>query len=222
MKKLVKIVVALLLITVVGIGIYARTIDHLSNRLGNSTDEFTIDVGMRLAGTEDGWVKELDAPAGSEVEMLLEYRNVSNKVQLGVSVWAELPEGLEYVENSTCLWNDRYNDGIVVAENTITDVGLNIGSYAGATDDNPGATATVLLTVKVPEDIPITTSLAPTFKVGTSDYMNTAETLIKVVKDNDPTRNIMQRPADYTDDAATSTPETETDTDTTSIPEGTI
>ncbi len=82
-----------------------------------------------------------------------------------------LPKNLEYVKDSTVLYNSNYQNGTKVVENTLTTTGINIGSYG------VNGNAYVRFTAKV-----VNNSLA----CGNNQLVNWANATVnsKVVKDD--------------------------------------
>ena len=83
---------------------------------------------VRIKGTK-GWNETVDAKVGDEVEYQIEYVNLLSEQVNDVMIRDILPTNVEYVKDSTYLYNSNYQSGIHIKENTLTTVGLNIGSY---------------------------------------------------------------------------------------------
>ena len=84
---------------------------------------------VRIKGTK-GWNESVDAKIGDEVEFQIEYVNLTNETVDNVMIRDILPTNMEYVADSTYLYNANYQSGVQVVENTVTTTGINIGSYA--------------------------------------------------------------------------------------------
>ena len=97
---------------------------------------------VRLKGAK-GWNEYVDAKIGDEVEFQIEYVNLTSDVVDNVMIRDILPNNLEYVADSTYLYNANYQSGVKVVENTVTTSGINIGSYG------PKGNAYVRFTAKV-------------------------------------------------------------------------
>jgi len=83
---------------------------------------------VRIKGTK-GWKEVVDAKIGDEVEFQIEYKNLTSETVNNVMIRDVLPTNMEYVKDSTYLYNANYQSGVQVVENTVTTTGINIGSY---------------------------------------------------------------------------------------------
>lgn len=83
---------------------------------------------VRIKGTKT-WSESVEAKVGDEVEYQIEYVNLLADQVNNVMIRDILPTNVEYVANSTYLYNSNYQDGVLLAENTVTTSGINIGSY---------------------------------------------------------------------------------------------
>ena len=83
---------------------------------------------VRLKGTKT-WGEMVDAKVGDEVEYQIEYVNLAANRVNDVMIRDILPNNMEYVADSTYLYNSNYQSGVKVVENTVTTSGINIGSY---------------------------------------------------------------------------------------------
>lgn len=83
---------------------------------------------VRLKGTKE-WKESVDAKIGDEVEYQIEYKNITSETVSNVMIRDILPKNMEYVKDSTYLYNANYQSGVQVVENTVTTTGINIGSY---------------------------------------------------------------------------------------------
>lgn len=84
---------------------------------------------VRLKGTKE-WGEVVEAKVGDEVEYQIEYVNLLADQVNNVMIRDVLPTNVEYVPNSTYLYNAQYQNGTLLAENTLTTTGINIGSYS--------------------------------------------------------------------------------------------
>lgn len=125
---------------------------------------------VRIKGTK-GWKEVVDAKIGDEVEFQIEYKNLTSETVNNVMIRDVLPTNMEYVKDSTYLYNANYQSGVKVVENTVTTTGINIGSYT--TNGN----AYVRFTAKV-----VDKSLA----CGSNQLVNWASSTVdsKVTKDD--------------------------------------
>ena len=83
---------------------------------------------VRLKGTKT-WGETVTAKVGDEVEYQIEYVNLLSEKVNDVMIRDILPTNVEYVKNSTYLYNSNYQSGVLLKENTLTTTGINIGSY---------------------------------------------------------------------------------------------
>ncbi len=83
---------------------------------------------VRIKGTTE-WSESVDAKVGDEVEYQIKYKNLLADQVNNVMIRDVLPTNVEYVENSTYLFNSQYQSGVLLKDNTVTTTGLNIGSY---------------------------------------------------------------------------------------------
>lgn len=83
---------------------------------------------VRIKGTKT-WSESVEAKIGDEVEYQIEYVNLLADQVNNVMIRDILPTNVEYVPNSTYLYNSNYQNGVLLAENTIATSGINIGSY---------------------------------------------------------------------------------------------
>lgn len=97
---------------------------------------------VRIKGTKD-WSESVEAKIGDEVEYQIEYQNLLAEEVSNVMIRDMLPNNVEYVENSTFIYNASHPEGFNLPENTLTTTGINIGSYT------PKSNAFVRFTGKV-------------------------------------------------------------------------
>ncbi len=83
---------------------------------------------VRLKGTKE-WGESVVAKVGDEVEFQIEYVNLLSDQVKDVMIRDVLPTNVEYVANSTYLYNSNYQSGVLLSDNTVTTTGINIGSY---------------------------------------------------------------------------------------------
>ena len=83
---------------------------------------------VRVKGTKT-WSESVDAKIGDEVEFQIEYVNLLGEQVNDVMIRDVLPANLEYVNDSTYLYNANYQSGVKLKDNTVTTSGINIGSY---------------------------------------------------------------------------------------------
>ncbi|MBQ6461659.1 DUF11 domain-containing protein [Candidatus Saccharibacteria bacterium] len=125
---------------------------------------------VRLKGTKD-WSESVDAKIGDEVEFQIEYVNLTSETVDNVMIRDVLPTNMEYVADSTRLYNSNYQSGVQVVENTVTTTGINIGSYG------VNGNAYVRFTAKV---------VNKTLACGSNQLVNWASSTVnsKVTKDD--------------------------------------
>lgn len=109
--------------------------------------DYYVDKVVRLEGTKE-WTNYVNAKVGDRVEFQVEYENTSTKgeIQYDVMLKDVLPSNLRYVPNSTKIWNDKYDGGLVTPDGDIVGSGINIGHY------KPGSNAFVRFTAEVVDD----------------------------------------------------------------------
>lgn len=83
---------------------------------------------VRIKGTK-GWYESVDAKVGDEVEYQIEYENLLSEQVKNVMIRDILPTNVEYVQNSTYLYNTTYPNGVLLQDNTVATSGINIGTY---------------------------------------------------------------------------------------------
>ena len=83
---------------------------------------------VRIKGTKD-WSESVNAKIGDEVEYQIEYTNLLAEQVKNVMIRDILPTNVEYVKDSTVLYNSNYQNGTKLADNTVTTSGINIGDY---------------------------------------------------------------------------------------------
>lgn len=83
---------------------------------------------VRIKGTKE-WAESVDAKIGDEVEYQIEYQNLLAEEVKDVMIRDVLPTNVEYVADSTTLYNASNPSGLHIVENTLTTTGINIGDY---------------------------------------------------------------------------------------------
>ena len=83
---------------------------------------------VRIKGTTT-WSESVNAKVGDEVEYQIEYVNLLADQVKDVMIRDVLPTNVEYVADSTYLYNSNYQDGVLLKDNTLTTSGINIGDY---------------------------------------------------------------------------------------------
>lgn len=112
-----------------------------------STTRFDSKLNLSIRKNDiSEWQKELqDVSVGDIVQLQAEFINsrgflstflgkiaANNDLDIttgNIMIRSVLPDSLEYVENSTILFNSNYQNGIKIRDNTINTSGINIGSY---------------------------------------------------------------------------------------------
>lgn len=84
---------------------------------------------VRIKGASKSWEDKVTAKVGQEVEYQIEYQNLLGTTANNVMIRDILPTNVEYVQNSTYLYNGNHPDGILLSDNTLTTDGINIGNY---------------------------------------------------------------------------------------------
>ena len=108
-------------------------------------DQPSFEISQWLRHPGGQWEASLEVEAGSEVEVLLAYKNTGTTQQDDVVLRVEMPPQLRLVEGTTELGNATTPDGAPVSDN-IAARGINVGSYSA------GANAWVILRVAVSSD----------------------------------------------------------------------
>ena len=85
---------------------------------------------VRIKGDADKtWKESVVAKVGDEVEYQIEYVNLLAEEVKDVMIRDVLPTNVEYVKDSTYLYNSNYQNGVLLKDNTLTTTGINIGNY---------------------------------------------------------------------------------------------
>lgn len=93
----------------------------------NKDNIFIVQLFVRKEGSKD-WQKEIEAKIGDVIEFQAEYRNSTGDLN-PIMVRDVLPINIDYIEDSTTLYNSNYPKGVNVIYNTIHMSGIDIGSY---------------------------------------------------------------------------------------------
>ena len=96
-------------------------------KIHKSVDSY-LSVTARLKGTK-AWLERVDANIGDIVEYQIEYENILDEPVDNVMIRDILPTNVEYIQDSTVIYNSNYPDGVKLSDNTLTTTGINIGSY---------------------------------------------------------------------------------------------
>ena len=97
-------------------------------------DSYEVEKTVRnVTNEEKSFNDTTNAKVGDTVEYQIHYKNTSTENVENVMVKDLLPENMEYIAGSTKLYNTTNRDGIV-AEDTITTTGINIGGYSANGD----------------------------------------------------------------------------------------
>ena len=146
---------------------------------------------VRIKGSGEKFGEVVNAKVGDEVEFQIEYVNLLADEVKDVMIRDILPNNLEYVENSTYLYNSNHKSGKLLPENTLTTTGLNIGSYKSK------GNAYVRFTAKV-----VDKSLA----CGTNQLVNWANSTVASKVNKDDASVVVEKTGDICEDKPTPTP----------------
>jgi len=136
--------------------IHPSVSSKVSKTVRNVT-EYTMDTGKTgYTAGDNNFAETTDAKIGEFVEFQIEYRNLLAETAKNVMIRDVLPKNMEYVENTTMLYNSNYQQGVLLNDNTVTTTGINIGDYttnglayvrfvAKVVDKELGCGATVLV-----------------------------------------------------------------------------
>lgn len=103
-----------------------------------------IKTTQRILNSPDkSWYKTMEAEIGDLIECQFYYRNTSDVRQENIMIRYVLPDNLEYVPDSTVLYNSNYQSGVGLKGDAVTTSGINIGHY------KPQGNAYVRFTVRV-------------------------------------------------------------------------
>ena len=89
-----------------------------------------IKTTQRICNSPDkSWYRTTEAEIGDIVECQFYYKNTSKTLQENLMIRYVLPNNLEYISDSTVLYNSNYQTGVGLNDNTVTTSGINIGHY---------------------------------------------------------------------------------------------
>ena len=162
---------------------------------------------VRIKGTK-GWYESVDAKVGDEVEYQIEYENLLAEQVKNVTIRDILPTNVEYVQNSTYLYNTTYPNGVLLQDNTVATSGINIGTY------NSKGNAYVRFTGKV---------IDKTLACGKNQLVNWANVTVNGAVSNDDASVMVTKGGDVCKDKPvdpTPTPDNPTNTPTTIVNTG--
>lgn len=83
---------------------------------------------VRLKGTKE-WGEVVNAKVGDEVEYRIEYQNLLAETVRGVMIRDILPNNVEYVQDSTYVYDYDHQNGVKLSSNKLTTTGINIGDF---------------------------------------------------------------------------------------------
>jgi len=164
---------------------------------------------VRIKGAKT-WSESVNAKVGDEVEFQIEYVNLLAETVNDVMIRDVLPANVEYVADSTYLYNANYQSGVQLKDNTVTTTGINIGSYK--TQGN----AYVRFTAKVVDN---------SLKCGSNTLTNWASSTVKSKVSKDDASVIVEKSGEIceeTPDEPEDTPEVIVNTGAGSIATGAI
>lgn len=78
---------------------------------------------------ENKFAESVNAEVGEYVEFQIEYTNLLGERVENVMIRDALPTNMEYVNDTTVLFNSNYQQGVLLKGNTVTTDGINIGNY---------------------------------------------------------------------------------------------
>ena len=109
--------------------------------------EYTVEKKARVVGDADRtWKDTVEAKVGDKVEFQIEYKNTSDKTQMGVSIRDVLPSNLRYISGSAKLYNANHPSGATFTHDYLVNQGVNIGGYTA------GSNAIIRFQVEVVDD----------------------------------------------------------------------
>jgi len=79
--------------------------------------------------TDKSFSESVKASIGETVEFQIMYKNLNATQVSNTTLNDSLPKGLEYVKNSTKIYNATYPNGATVTSDKLTSEGINIGGY---------------------------------------------------------------------------------------------
>lgn len=111
----------------------------------SSDDPFVVAQKIRPVGAKE-WADNIYAQVGDELEIQIEYTNISMRCQEDVLVKYALPDSLEYVPHSIVQYNAFCLEGAKAMNDSLFEKDIYIGDY------NTGANALIRFMVKVRND----------------------------------------------------------------------
>lgn len=84
----------------------------------------------RICGAKEWNRGKVHANVGDIVEFQIEFANLLSRQVDDIMIRDSLPTNMEYIDDSTVLYNSMYPNGIALIDNTVTTSGINIGSYS--------------------------------------------------------------------------------------------
>lgn len=151
---------------------------YVTFRVRTTQPNFTISKQVHKTGTT-GWKETDTVNPGDSVDYLITYQNTGTMIQEDVAIYDILPAGLDYVEGSTYLANNR-NPNPIQSVDGITGNGINIGDY------EPGQTAYIKFSAIAPTNSELVNcgnnTLVNTGRVVTANGIKTDTAEITVIK----------------------------------------
>lgn len=89
----------------------------------------SLQLTVRKKDSGDHFTELINANIGDLVEYKIAYENLSDVQVNDVMIRDVLPDGVEYVPNTTYLYNASYTSGTLLDDNTLVTTGINIGNY---------------------------------------------------------------------------------------------
>ena len=90
---------------------------------------YRLHVQVRMEGTKE-FQDSLVANIGDTVEFQIEYVNFLGETVHDVMIRDVLPDNIDYIEDSTVLYDSNHQDGILLSDNSLTIDGINIGDHS--------------------------------------------------------------------------------------------
>lgn len=114
-------------VVTIEVKVHASVSSKVSKTVRVVTPSSTTKTGFTANGNK--FAETVDAKVGDYVEYQIEYKNLLTERANNVMIRDVLPTNMEYVENTTRLYNSNYQDGELLKDNTVTTSGINIGNY---------------------------------------------------------------------------------------------
>ena len=105
----------------------------LYNYFAPETNDFMlVETNLRQSGDKGSgsWRKSISLSISDEFDVQIHCKNKSVLTVENFTSRVVLPEGVEYIPNSTMLFNSSNPDGLKISDNIIATMGVNIGNYA--------------------------------------------------------------------------------------------